>query len=156
MFVNNVKNVEFFYNEESHKHYKQIQDMLRESWSNYPHWDYVSEFKESIVEGVIKEGQVVACAVLEKSQQGDVQIKYLVVCNEHQGNGYGKLLMKSIVTRYVQNTVSIKVRINNVKAIYLYESHGFNIVEKDHEMFDDVEDGSREGFVMIKPAYCSM
>jgi diamine N-acetyltransferase len=64
-------------------------------------------------------------------------IEKIMIDKEYQGNGYGKSIIKNVIDGMKKESkyrkVCICCNVNNYKAIKIYESFGFKIIEEEEE-----------------------
>lgn len=73
----------------------------------------------------------------------EAHIMNVAILPEYQGLGYGNAMMKSLLDLTAEQglpNVTLEVRKSNVKAINLYEKHGFNLVGVRPKYYMDGED----------------
>lgn len=73
----------------------------------------------------------------------EAHIMNVAILPEYQGLGYGNAMMKSLLDLTAEQglpNVTLEVRKSNVKAINLYEKHGFNLVGVRSKYYMDGED----------------
>lgn len=73
----------------------------------------------------------------------EAHIMNVAILPEYQGLGYGNEMMKSLLDLTAEQglpNVTLEVRRSNVRAINLYEKHGFNLVGVRPKYYMDGED----------------
>jgi GNAT superfamily N-acetyltransferase len=77
-----------------------------------------------------KERLVQVAKVSIKRKPEYIQIEHLYTLEKHQGNGFMKTFLIYICLLFPRQKLEIQVMANNIKALNLYESVGFQVTEK--------------------------
>lgn len=78
------------------------------------------------------------------------QITTIGVSKKHQGKGYSKLMMQRMIEEACNSnceTISLEVRVSNVKAINLYHKFGFETINIRKNYY---QDNNEDAFLMMK------
>jgi len=73
--------------------------------------------------------------------ENDVQIVNVAIDIPYQHNGYGKIIMKYFLARYLDHSIiTLEVKQSNYNAINLYLNLGFNEIGRRHQYYQNNED----------------
>ncbi len=98
--------------------------------------DYATMYKLTLDDKIV--GYVGYMRLYERAE-----ITSIAVSRDHQGQGYGKMLLEFILDRAKDDgceVVSLEVRVDNDRALRLYEKYGFVTMRKRSHYYADGTD----------------
>jgi len=106
-------------------------DLLKQSWNFF-----YKVYKNNKVYLLKKsKNNVLGYAIIDEKNNG-YYLSLLAIRLNKQGNGLSKKLMNYIISE-IQDNIYCHVRINNKKAVNLYKSLGFDIIQELESFYND-------------------
>jgi GNAT superfamily N-acetyltransferase len=119
--------------------------ILRQPW-NQPQGSERNEGDETGLHFALYENEILkAIARLDINDEKSAQVRFMAVETEIQRKGYGKQVMLAIENYCKTKNISEIILHAREIAIPFYESLGYQLVEKSHLLFDEIQH-----FLMIK------
>lgn len=112
------------------------------------HWSYanfVYEIKENEFSKMFKlviDGKIIGYIGYMRLYER-AEITNLAVARAYQGKGYGKKLLDHVIALAQKEgceVISLEVKVNNTKALHLYERYGFITMRTRHHYYADGTD----------------
>ena len=101
---------------------------------------------------LLKEGQTLLGAAVYMQIFEQSELLTIAVDPNHQGKGYGKLLLNEVIARLAANRAEIlflEVRLSNHRALSLYKGLGFKEISR-RKGYYPTHDGREDAIVMQK------
>ncbi|MGP4865185.1 GNAT family N-acetyltransferase [Psychrobacter sp. T6-5] len=116
--------------------------------------DSIFDEKEHRFYGIVEDGNLLA-VIHCKETKSFLHINNIVVRNEYQGNGYGRLLMSFIIKKSQEKNIDISLDVDakNIRAVSWYKDLGFKVVENNHIKVFNFE-GGYESNIKIYDRHC--
>lgn len=126
--------------EEFEKYFQLRWQVLRKPWQQVPGSEQ-DEFESEALHRMLlsDSGQVLAVGRLEKSDHHQAQIRYMAVCENAQGQGYGQQIiaeLESQASKLGFTEIMLKAR---EKAITFYQKLGYQQQGYSHTLFDEIK-----------------
>ena len=119
--------------------------ILRQPW-NQPQGSERNEGDETGLHFALYENEIIkAIARLDINDEKSAQVRFMAVETEIQRKGYGKQVMLAIENYCKTKNISEIILHAREIAIPFYESLGYQLVEKSHLLFNEIQH-----FLMIK------
>lgn len=113
--------------------------ILRQSW-NQPQGSERNEGDETGLHFALYENEILkAIARLDINDEKSAQVRFMAVETEIQRKGYGKQVMLAIENYCKTKNISEIILHAREIAIPFYESLGYQLVEKSHLLFNEIQ-----------------
>ena len=113
--------------------------ILRKPW-NKPKETVTDNLEASSVNAYIQSNnKVIACGRLQNNGEGVGQIRYMAIDSDYQGQGFGKLILKSLeeeAKKIELKKIELQAREN---AVEFYKACGYTINEKSFFLWDIIQ-----------------
>lgn len=113
--------------------------ILRAPW-HQPHGSEKDTLESvSIHRMICNDDSTLAIGRLHPAGSAKMQIRYMAVDTEFQGQGLGGLILESLeiqAIEFASNTIILHAREN---AVPFYEHRGYKVIEPSHRLFDQIQ-----------------
>ena len=110
--------------------------ILRKPW-NKPKETVTDNLEASSINAYIQSNnKVIACGRLQNNGEGVGQIRYMAIDSDYQGQGFGKLILKSLeeeAKKIEMKKIELQAREN---AVEFYKACGYTLNEKSFFLWD--------------------
>ena len=127
--------------EEFKQYYSLRYKILRKPWgqprgSERDNEDEISHHRMIIDEAT---GDAIAVGRLQFNTREESQIRYMAVADNYQGQGLGSKIVTALEDIALDKGASRIILQARSNAVQFYQSNGYEIVEKTHLLFDEIQ-----------------
>ena len=127
--------------EEFKQYYSLRYEILRKPWgqpkgSERDNDDEISHHR-MISDGIT--GDTIAVGRLQFNTKEEAQIRYMAVADNYQGQGLGSKIVTALEDIALDKGASRIILQARSNAVQFYQSNGYEIVEKTHLLFDEIQ-----------------
>ena len=126
--------------EDFEKYFRLRYEILRKPWSQ-PMGSEKDLLENTAVHAMIKtdSGEVIACGRLQMNSPGEAQVRSMAVHPDYRGNNYGGLVLNYLEQKAKEKGAEKIILQAREKALSFYKRNGYELVEKTHLMFGEVQ-----------------
>ena len=136
-----IKIIEPTTSEEFKKYYNLRYEILRQPWRQ-PRGSERDEGEETSLHRMIidkKTGKALAVGRLQFNSEDEVQIRYMAVADDLQGKGLGSQIISALEDVALGKGITRIILSARENALQFYKSNGYEIVEKTHLLFGEIQ-----------------
>lgn len=128
----------------SQEDYQKIYDLryqvLRSPWKQ-PRGSERDDAEDISVHAMIcdADGRCIATGRLQFNSENECQIRFMAVCNEFRGQGFGNMILEFLEEKARKKSATTIVLQARENAVRFYESAGYLLEEKTFLLFDAIQ-----------------
>lgn len=126
--------------EELKKIYDLRYKVLRSPWKQ-PRGSELDDAENSSIHAMIcdDDGHCIAAGRLQFNSENECQIRYMAVCDEFRGQGFGTMILEFLEEKARTKSATTIILQARENAVRFYESAGYILEEKTFLLFDAIQ-----------------
>ncbi|NQV19059.1 MAG: GNAT family N-acetyltransferase [Armatimonadetes bacterium] len=137
--MNNIKIREPVSKEEFEQYYNLRWRILRQPWNQPFGREKDDKENQSIHIIACIDDKIVGCGRGHFNSQTEAQIRFMAVEAGFQGKGFGAKILKALENKLTEKGAKSIILNARKNAVFFYKKLGYEIVEKSHTMFGEIE-----------------